>query len=94
MKVGGALALVAAVSLWALASARRNLGGEKAGRVRSASVIGILLLVLPLLPAVNLNGLNPGDFLHGRYTYLSLLGLMLLLAVALSTAKQFRNMFL
>jgi tetratricopeptide (TPR) repeat protein len=52
------------------------------------------LVVLPLLPAMDLNGLNPGDFLHGRYTYLSLLGLMLLLAVALSTAKQFRNVLL
>jgi tetratricopeptide (TPR) repeat protein len=29
---------------------------------------------------LNLNALNPGDFLHGRYTYLSLTGLMLLLA--------------
>jgi protein O-mannosyl-transferase len=91
IKVVGAMALVAAVSLWALASARRNLSGEKAVRVRSAIVIGIFLLILPLVPALNLNGLNPGDFLHGRYTYLSLLGLMLLLAVALSAAEQFRS---
>ena len=91
IKVVGALAVVAAVSLWALARARRNLSAEKAIGLRSAIVIGILLLILPLVPALNLNGLNPGDFLHGRYTYLSLLGLMLLLAVALSTAKQFRS---
>ena len=94
IKVGVVLTLVAAVSLWILVSARRNLSEEKAVGARSAIVIGIFLLVLPLVPALNLNGLNPGDFLHGRYTYLSLLGLMLLLAVALSTAKQFRNVLL
>jgi hypothetical protein len=94
LKVVGALALVAAVSLWALARARKNQGGEKAAKVRCVCVIGILLLILPLLPALDLNGLNPGDFLHGRYTYLSLLGLMLLVAVALSTAGQFRNVLL
>ena len=94
IEVVGVMALVTAVSLWALASARRNLSGEKAIGVRSAIVIGIFLLILPLFPALNLNGLNPGDFLHGRYIYLSLLGVMLLLAVALSTAKQFRNALL
>jgi tetratricopeptide (TPR) repeat protein len=94
IKVGGVLALVVAVSLWSLASARRNLGEKEADRVRSATLIGILLLMLPLLPAMNLNGLNPGDFLHGRYTYLSLLGVMLLLAVVLSTAGSFRNVLL
>jgi tetratricopeptide (TPR) repeat protein len=41
---------------------------------------GTLILVLPILLTLNLNGLNPGDFLHGRYTYLPLAGLMLLLA--------------
>ncbi len=40
------------------------------------------MLVLPLLPALNLNALNPGDFLHGRYIYLPVAGLMLLLATA------------
>jgi hypothetical protein len=94
IKVGRVLALVVAVSLWSLASARRNLGEKEADRVRSATLIGILLLMLPLLPALNLNGLNPGDFLHGRYTYLSLLGVMLLLAVVLSTAGSFRNVLL
>jgi len=43
---------------------------------------GVLLLFLPLLPALNLNALNPGDFLHGRYTYLPLAGLMLIVASA------------
>ena len=37
-------------------------------------------MVLPLLLTLNLNALNPGDFLHGRYTYLPLAGLMLLVA--------------
>ena len=43
-------------------------------------LLGTVILVLPILLALNLNALNPGDFLHGRYTYLPLAGLMLLLA--------------
>jgi len=50
--------------------------------VRRALLLGTSLLVLPILLALNLNALNPGDFLHGRYTYLPLTGLMLLLATA------------
>ncbi|HEY1800939.1 MAG TPA: tetratricopeptide repeat protein [Terriglobales bacterium] len=48
--------------------------------IRQALLLGALLLVLPILLALNLNALDPGDFLHGRYTYLPLCGLMLLLA--------------
>jgi tetratricopeptide (TPR) repeat protein len=32
------------------------------------------------LPTLNPNALNPGDFLHGRYTYLPLAGLLILIA--------------
>ena len=48
--------------------------------MQRAVVLGALILVLPILLALNLNSLNPGDFLHGRYTYLPLTGLMILLA--------------
>jgi tetratricopeptide (TPR) repeat protein len=39
---------------------------------------------------LNLNALNPGDFLHGRYTYLPLTGLMILIATEwhLSTKRR------
>ena len=37
---------------------------------------------------LNLNALNPGDFLHGRYTYLPLCGLMLLLATGWHLARK------
>src|SRR4029077_360797 len=60
--------------------ARRDLTDREADRVVYALLLGTLLLVLPILLALNLNALNPGDFLHGRYAYLSLTGLMLLLA--------------
>ena len=41
---------------------------------------GTFLLVLPVLLTLDLNALNPGDFLHGRYTYLPSAGLMILVA--------------
>jgi len=55
-----------------------------------ALLAGFLLLVLPLLPALNLNALNPRDFLHGRYTYLPLAGLMLLVGTAWHLAGRAR----
>jgi len=58
--------------------------------VRSALLAGTLLMFLPLLPALNLNALNPGDFLHGRYTYLPLAGLMLLVATGWHLAGKSR----
>ena len=72
-----AAALMSAFCLWAWKRSRRELGDQAAG-VESALVVGTLLLVLPILPALNVNALNPGDFLHGRYAYLSVAGLMLL----------------
>jgi tetratricopeptide (TPR) repeat protein len=50
--------------------------------------------VLPLLLALNLNALNPGDFLHGRYTYLPLAGLMLLVATFYRVAGKARPFLL
>jgi hypothetical protein len=66
--------------VWAGKVARRDLPGREAAGVVRALLLGALLVVLPILPALNLNALNPGDYLHGRYTYLSLAGLMLLAA--------------
>lgn len=73
-------AALGALLFWMRQKARRELSPEAAARIEFALLIGILLLVLPILPALNVNALNPGDFLHGRYTYLPLAGLTMLLA--------------
>jgi tetratricopeptide (TPR) repeat protein len=62
--------------------------------VERALLLGSLLLILPILPALNLNALNPGDFLHGRYAFLSLSGLMLLTATSWHVAKSARVLLL
>jgi len=69
---------------------RHDLSERETVGVERALLLGTLLLVLPILPALNLNALNPGDFLHGRYTYLPLTGLMLLAATAWHVAKKWR----
>jgi len=78
--VGCAFVVLAVALFWAWKKARRDFTDREAVGVEYALVLGSLLLVFPILLALNLNALNPGDFLHGRYTYLSLTGLMLLLA--------------
>jgi protein O-mannosyl-transferase len=75
-------AVVVCVCIAAWKKTERDLPARAATGVHQAIVLGALLLILPILPALNLNALNPGDFLHGRYMYLPLAGLMLLLAVA------------
>jgi hypothetical protein len=85
-----AAAVLAAISFWAWRTARRGLAAEDAGRVETALITGVLLLILPLLLTLNLNALNPGDFLHGRYTYLPLAGLMLLVGTAWHLAGRLR----
>jgi protein O-mannosyl-transferase len=62
--------------------------------VHRALLSGALLLVLPLAPALNLNGLNPDDYLHGRYAYLSSAGLMLLAATGWHLAAKWRMLLL
>ncbi len=76
------VAIFASAWRWAWRKAERELSGQEASGVEFALVIGTLLLVLPILPALHLNALNPGDFLHGRYTYLPSAGLMVLVATA------------
>lgn len=60
-------------------------------RLRFGLIAGTLLLVLPLVPTLNLNALNPGDFLHGRYVYLPLAGLSILIAIALHLGARWRQ---
>jgi protein O-mannosyl-transferase len=87
------LACCASILVMALFWVRRKaqaIGDPRGAGLQGAVVAGTLLLVLPLLPALNLNALNPGDFLHGRYTYLPLAGLLLLLATVWSLLNNAR----
>jgi protein O-mannosyl-transferase len=74
------IAILAVAGWWAWKKAHRELSNDEAVGVERALPIGATLLIFPILLALNLNALNPGDFLHGRYTYLPLAGLMLLAA--------------
>ncbi len=81
-----ALAVVCAAAIlswffyWAWAKSQSDPWAQEAAGIQCALLLGTLFLILPILPALDLNALNPGDFLHGRYTYLPSTGLMLLLA--------------
>ena len=86
-----AILVIALFWVWRKAEALRD--PRRAG-FHGAAVVGMLLLVLPLLPALNLNALNPGDFLHGRYTYLPLVGLLLFVATGWSLLKNLRVVLL
>ncbi len=91
--VGCALALL----IWVCGGVQRvaqRLPAPDARGVMQAIVLGALLLILPILPALNLNALNPGDFLHGRYTYLPLSGLMLIAATGWHMLKKGRTILL
>lgn len=89
--VGIVIAAVAAVIFWAWRKVQLEAAPHEAAGVRYALVIGTSLLVLPILPALDLNALNPGDFLHGRYVYLPAAGLMLLLATGWHLAGKVRG---
>jgi tetratricopeptide (TPR) repeat protein len=80
--------------VWAWRKAQRDLSPREANGVKRALVLGVSILVLPILPALNLNALNSGDFLHGRYTYLPLAGLMILLAIAWHLVRKNRTLLL
>lgn len=71
---------LASVAVWVRRRARAELDQSALNSVEFALISSSLLLFLPLIPALNLNALNPGDFLHGRYTYLPLVGLTMLAA--------------
>jgi hypothetical protein len=82
--------LLTAGWVWAWRTARGQLAEPEVTKVRFGLIAGGLLLVLPLLPTLNLNALNPGDYLHGRYVYLPLAGLSVLIAVGLHLANRLR----
>jgi hypothetical protein len=85
-----AVAIVAAGVFWAWRKSQPELDHRDAAGVESALILGTTLFFLPLLLALNLNALNPGDFLHGRYTYLPLAGLMLLVATVVRLLQKQR----
>jgi protein O-mannosyl-transferase len=85
-----ATAALAGALFWAWRKAGRVVPPEEAVGVQYALLVGALLLVLPILLALDLNALSPGNFLHGRYTYLPLVGLSLLVAAAWHLAGNYR----
>jgi hypothetical protein len=86
--------VISAASVWAWRKAPNQLDERESARVRFGIIAGVLLLILPLLLALNLNALNPGDFLHGRYVYLPLAGLSILVAIGLHLAQKLRLVLL
>jgi hypothetical protein len=87
--VCSAAAVLAGACVWAWRRAH-DLPDREATGVQRALLLGTSILVLPILLTLNLNALNPGDYLHGRYTYLSSSGLMLLVATGWHLAKKGR----
>jgi tetratricopeptide (TPR) repeat protein len=86
--------IMAGVVFWVWRKARRELSEEETLSVETALIAGTLLMGLPLLLTLNLNALSPGGFLHGRYTYLPLAGLMLLVATLCHMAGKARPFLL
>jgi len=92
--VGCVVALFVWACVWAWRKARRDLRDQEAAGVQRALLLGSGILVFPILLTLNLNSLNPGDFLHGRYTYLPLTGLMILVAMLWHLSKKGRTILL
>ncbi len=92
--VGCVVALFVWACVWAWRKARRDLRDQEAAGVQRALLLGSGILVFPILLTLNLNSLNPGDFLHGRYTYLPLTGLMILVATLWHLSKKGRTILL
>ena len=94
LAVCGAVVILAWGLRWAWKKAQRDLPEREAAGVERALLLGTFILVLPILLTLNLNALNPEDFLHGRYAYLPSTGLMLLLATAWHLAEKKRAVLL
>lgn len=92
LKIGCFAAVLGGVFFWIWCSTKDSLSRHERWVFQVSAITGVLLLILPLLPALNLNALNPGDFLHGRYTYLPLAGAALLLASICHFAGRLRVM--
>lgn len=85
-----AIAALIGLSLWVWRKTQHDPSYSHSIGIRCTLVIGTSLLLLPILPALNLNALNPGDSLHGRYTYLPLAGLALIVATAWHLLSRWR----
>lgn len=92
--VACATAVLAVALFWAWRKAGRDLPIEGVVGAKYALLLGALLLVLPILLALDLNALSPGDSLHGRYAYLPLAGLMLLVATGWRLTGKYRILLL
>ena len=79
---------------WTWRKAGRDFQDREVAGIRRALLLGACILVLPILLTLNLNALNPGDFLHGRYAYLPLAGLMILLATGWHLSRKGRAILL
>jgi len=90
LKIGCFAAVLGGALFWVWRSVQDSDPTYERRTFQVTIIIGALLLTLPLLPALNLNALNPGDFLHGRYTYLPLAGAALLLALICHFAGKLR----
>ena len=88
------MAIFVWASFWAWRKAGLDLQDQEAASLRRGLLLGTCILGLPILLTLNLNALNPGDFLHGRYTYLPLAGLMILLATAWHLSGKWRSILL
>ncbi len=92
--VGLVVAIFVWAFFWAWRKAGRDVRDQEAASIRRGLLLGTCILVLPILLTLNLNALNPGDFLHGRYTYLPLAGLMILLATGWHLSGKWRSILL
>lgn len=90
LKIACFVTVLCGILLWTWRATKDSFTRHERWTFQVALIVGGLLLLLPLLPALNLNALNPGDFLHGRYTYLPLVGMALLLAVICHFAGKLR----
>jgi tetratricopeptide (TPR) repeat protein len=75
------LALLALAAL-AVAAARRDT------RLRTTGLWTALAWLLPVLPTLDLRLMNEDDFIHDRYTYMSILGVALLAGFAYSCIRK------
>ena len=60
----------------------------RAARVSQTGRIGLALLLIPLLPAMNIVAFGPEHLVHDRYLYIPLLGFLILVIPALTSLLQ------
>jgi tetratricopeptide (TPR) repeat protein len=93
-----AIVLIGSALAWALRmvreQARRSLAARDASAIERALLLGTLLLLLPMLPALNVNGFSSYDFLHARYMYLPIAGVAILVATGWHMAGKLRTVLL